>query len=120
MYKILVIEDDADIAEALQLTFEEAGFAAQTSDADVDLIALAKSYKPDLIMLDLLLSGVDGREVCKALKKDAATKEIPILFTSAHPDAKRSSVEAGADDFIAKPFDITELVGTVEKLITKN
>jgi DNA-binding response OmpR family regulator len=68
---------------------------------------------PDLILLDVLLSGKDGRDIVKYLKQHEETKRIPVIIFSAHPGAEQTALEAGADDFMAKPFEIDDLLARV-------
>lgn len=115
--QILVVDDDPDILDAIGWMLEDAGYQVQTSDRgdsaenlhgdDADL--------PDLIILDVLLSGKDGRAICKLLKSRRDTQDIPIVMVSAHPSAVGSSRAVGADDFVAKPFDIDVLLAAVER-----
>lgn len=114
---ILIVDDDPDILEALQLIFESVGFTVRTTPKGEETFALVQRFHPDAIMLDVLLSGVDGREICKALKADEATKRIPVIMISAHPVAHISTIAAGADKFVSKPFDMHTLIQTVELLV---
>ena len=118
MKQILIVDDDPDILDALQFVLKDAGYtteATQSGESAENLIH--ENVFPDLIILDVLLSGKDGREICSKLKHNEKTKKIPILMISAHPDIKRSVIESGADAFIAKPFDIEELLQTIKSLI---
>lgn len=78
---------------------------------------VTKMYKflPSLLLLDIWMSGLDGRDICKELKSDDKTKKIPIIMISANKDTKQIALEAGADGFIAKPFEIDTLIETVER-----
>lgn len=114
---ILVVDDDEGIIEAFKLMLESRDYKVKTScDADI-LNKLSKTNLPDLILLDVLLSGVDGRTICKELKSQKETRNIPIIMVSAHPDARKSTLQAGADDFLAKPFEMDTLLSMVEKYI---
>lgn len=115
--KILIVDDDPDILEALQLTFEFEGYTVSTITKGEETYRMVESFKPDVIILDVLLSGKDGRTICKKLKADHLTRTIPIIMISAHPNAEQSTIEVGADDFLAKPFDIDQLVGKVENIV---
>lgn len=117
MKKVLVIDDDPDILEAVQLVLKTGGYDSQIVKKSNETCYKVRDYKPDLIILDVLLSGNDGRKICKKLKSDERTKQIPIIMISAHPTAKDSVKTCGADSFIAKPFSITELLAEVEKYI---
>lgn len=106
---ILVIDDDPDIAEALQFMLETVGYSVTTSSQGDGIVSNGKAL-PDLILLDILLSGSDGRDICKRLKRDTTARHIPIIMISAHPGVEESVKAAGAQDFIAKPFDMDDLL----------
>lgn len=114
---ILVIEDDKGILEALKMALEFDGYTVTTSEKGdyADKLMKGKTPLPDLLILDILLSGKDGRIICKKLKKHAKTKHVPIIMMSAHPGAEKTVKEAGADRFIAKPFAIDEFLIAVKK-----
>ncbi len=111
--KILVVDDEPDILEFLQVILEEEGYAVLTSDKGEFLEQLHNGGLPDLILVDVLLSGKDGREIVKHLKSQEETKHIPVIMFSAHPSAEQTAREAGAEDFLAKPFEIDELLAKV-------
>lgn len=116
MKKILVVDDDEAILEAFELALESAGYSVQTTDENGEGIKkIIKNNRPDLIILDVLLSGHDGRDICRDLKKTQSFKDIPVIMASAHPDARETSVKAGADDFLSKPFDIDVMLSKIEK-----
>jgi DNA-binding response OmpR family regulator len=114
---ILVVDDDPDILDALEWMLEDAGYEVQTSDKGdyAENLHDTNGGLPDLIILDVLLSGKDGRTICRLLKNRPDTRRIPIVMISAHPSAAGSVRAVGADDFVAKPFDIDELLSTVER-----
>lgn len=113
--KILVVDDDPDILEFLQVILEEEGYQVVTSEKGEYLEQLHNGGLPDFILLDVLLSGKDGREIVKYLKQQTETKCIPVMMFSAHPSAEQTAIEAGADDFIAKPFDINNLLTKIAR-----
>jgi DNA-binding response OmpR family regulator len=117
MKKILVVDDDKDILDSLSTILEMLGYDTQTTTKGDETFLKIDTFKPDLIILDVLLAGKDGRHICKQLKTEEKTKHIPIIMISAHPGANKSANEAGADDFVAKPFDITVLLEKVKKYI---
>lgn len=117
MKKILVVDDDPDILEVVSLVLTTEGYAAEGITKGDETYQKIQEYKPHLIVLDVLLSGNDGRVICKTLKEDAHTKDIPIIMMSAHPSAKNSVIECGADSFIPKPFSIDNLLSTVNSYI---
>ena len=73
-----------------------------------------KMELPDLLLLDIWMSGEDGRDICKKLKQSELTKNIPVIMVSASKDIKESALAAGADDFLAKPFEMNELLGKIK------
>lgn len=115
MAKVLIVDDDPDILEVLQLTLQMEGFETKTNAHGDQLFHEVDVFKPDVIILDILLSGSDGRVLCRKLKSGIKTKQIPVILISAHPKLKESISESGADDFIPKPFDIEDLITRVEK-----
>ena len=116
--RILIVDDEPDILEFLQIIFEEAGFLAVTTEKGDYLEKLHQGAMPDLVLLDMLLSGRDGREIVRQLKSNGKTKHVPVIMFSAHPSAEKTAREAGADDFVEKPFDIDVLLQKVERLIS--
>jgi DNA-binding response OmpR family regulator len=115
MKKILVIDDDKDILEALQLILEGEGYYVQTATKEFEALSQLSSFVPDLVILDVLLSGEDGRVVCEKIKNNTNYSHIPVLMMSAHLTAKDSSYNMGADSFLAKPFDIAELLQKINQ-----
>jgi CheY-like chemotaxis protein len=114
--KILVVDDDPDILEVLQLILEEEGYLTRTATQAQSLDRLL-NFQPDLILLDVLLSGSDGRVISKRLKSQETTRHIPIVLMSAHVSAKTTLAQSQADDFIAKPFEVNALLSTVHKYV---
>ena len=114
--KILVVDDEPDILEFLQIIFEEAGYLVATTEKGDYLDKFKSNPLPDLVLLDMLLSGKDGREIVKQLKSQAKTRHIPVIMFSAHPSAQKTALAAGADDFVEKPFDIDTLLDKVQRL----
>jgi DNA-binding response OmpR family regulator len=118
--RVLVVEDEPDILDALQITLEDAGYAVTTTEKGEyaeNLHGTGGEVLPDLIILDVLLSGKDGRAICQKLKAQADTRHIPIIMISAHPNAKESVANVGADAFLAKPFELDALLETVAMYI---
>ena len=115
--EILVVDDDPDILDALRFLLEFAGYEVKTTEKGeyAENLRDTNGGFPDLIILDVLLSGKDGRLICQKLKSQHDTNHIPIIMISAHPNAKQSVAAVGADDFLAKPFDADELLAMVEK-----
>jgi DNA-binding response OmpR family regulator len=113
MAKILVVDDDTDILSVMEILLTMKGFEVQVTSKGENTFPKIASFKPDLILLDVLISGHDGRVICKKLKSDEETRNIPVIMFSAHPGAAASIAEYGANDFIAKPFDVNNLMKKV-------
>lgn len=109
--RVLVADDDPAIVDSMQMMLEMEGFEVNTI-VDGEMIYKMENY-PDVMLLDIWMSGQDGREICKYLKNDPKTSHIPVIMISASRDVKESAKKAGADDFIAKPFEMEELVNKV-------
>jgi len=119
--KILVIEDERDILEVLEYNLTREGFSVTTSSDGVEGLDLAKNSHPDLILLDLMLPGLDGLEVCKRLKEVSATKSISVIMVTAKGEESDIVIGLGlgADDYVAKPFSPKELVGRVKAVLRR-
>jgi DNA-binding response OmpR family regulator len=117
--KILVVDDEPDILEFVQAILEDEGYMVATTSKGEYVETLHNGGLPDLIVLDVLLSGKDGRAIARQLKSQENTKRIPIIMFSAHPSAEQTALEAGADDFIAKPFEIDNLLEKIATQFTK-
>ncbi len=114
--KILIADDDEGIVDAVTMILEVMGYDVEFT-YDGGAVIDAVKNKPDLIMLDIWMSGYDGRDICKLLKNDPQYKEIPILMISASRDIKQSAMDAGANDFMEKPFEMDSLLNKVDLLL---
>lgn len=112
--KILVADDNPAILDALKIMLEEEGYEVETTE-DGTAAKNMQAPLPDLLLLDLWMSGMDGRDICKHLKSAAATKHIPVIMVSATKNIEQIAKDSGADDFIAKPFQMEHLLATVAK-----
>ena len=115
--KVLIVDDDPDITTFLQVLLEDEGYAVVTTNKGKDVELLLPVDLPRLIVLDVLLSGMDGRDIARKLKDSEATRHIPIIMISAHPSAETTALSSGADEFLAKPFDIYAFLALVTKHI---
>jgi len=114
MTRILIIDDDPGIRDILKIIFERAGYQAIMESGGE--CVLHDDYElPDIFLLDRYLSGTDGLEICRHLKSSPYSANIPVIMLSATPDLAPLAIAAGADDFIEKPFDITDILKIVEK-----
>jgi DNA-binding response OmpR family regulator len=112
--KIFVADDDASIVDAIQLILEDAGYTVKTT-VDGKTVQDMQQELPDLLLLDIWMSGMDGSKICAHLKAQPRTKNIPIIIVSANKDTKSIALDCGADDFLSKPFDMHELLDKVAK-----
>ena len=112
----MVADDDLSILECVKLMLEFDGYTVQTTTMGNSLLTL--QVLPDLILLDIWMSGVDGREICKLLKADLKTSHIPVLLFSASTKLCLSATEAGADDYLEKPFEMNDLLRKIAQLLT--
>lgn len=108
---VLIVEDETDILQLLKYNVESAGFEVSTAEDGYEALSLAKRQLPDLILLDLMIPGLDGFEVCRELKRNAETKHIPIIMLTAKGEEidRIVGLELGADDYVVKPFSPREL-----------
>ena len=113
--KILVVDDEPDILEFLQDLLEGEGYTVAITDKAEYVQKLRAGGLPDLILIDVLLSGKYGRTIVKQLKSQEATRHVPVIMFSAHPSAEESVRVAGADDFVAKPFELDEVLAKIAK-----
>jgi DNA-binding response OmpR family regulator len=120
--KILVVEDDPDQLEVIRLSLKEAGFAIGTAIDGTDALVKTRSILPDLIVLDLMLPGLNGFDVCKALRRDPVTASVPIIMLTGMRSqfGRFAGFESGANDFLLKPFDSEELISKVEELLNRS
>ena len=116
--KVLIADDDPAILEAMTLILEDAGYDVKTT-VNGHTEKFAQEYLPDVILLDIWMSGMDGRNICKSLKAKKLTKHIPVIMISANKDTEKIAKEAGADGFLAKPFDMKDLLSTVATYTSK-
>lgn len=120
MAKILVIDDDRGILDAMSMILQEYEYHVRGVSEESEVYPAIKEFSPDLIILDILLSGSDGREICKKLKADEKTRRIPIMLSSAHTDIDKDMVICQANDILPKPFELDTLLHKVENLVSKN
>jgi CheY-like chemotaxis protein len=118
MKQIIVADDDASMRDIFQLILKRAGYTV-TSYSDGEILMGNNFELPDLFILDKQLSGIDGLDVCRFLKNQESTKKIPVIIISASPYVATLASEAGADDFIEKPFKTKDLLAMAEKYINK-
>ncbi|KIO75203.1 histidine kinase [Pedobacter lusitanus] len=114
MLKILAVDDDKAILDVIRFILEEEGYEVITLANGNNILDMVKQISPDLILLDVMLGGLDGREICKALKAHEQFKKIPVVIISASHQLSDLLLPGSPDNFLAKPFDIDHLVQIVK------
>jgi len=116
--KILVVDDEVSLQETLAYNLKKQGYEVQTTGDGTEALELARELEPDLIILDVMLPGLDGFEVCRILRKEMST---PVLMLTARDDEidRVVGLEVGADDYLAKPFSMRELLARVKAMLRR-
>ncbi len=114
MNRILIVEDNHDVLWVVKIVLKRYGFKVMAIPRGEDVMDKTRTFRPHLILLDVVLSGISGVDVCNELKANEKTKEIPIIMFSAHANMNDILKLSKPDDFIAKPFDVNELVKKIK------
>ena len=115
--KIMIADDDPAILDSVGLLLEFEGYEVQTTPDAAILLTMETGF-PDLLLLDIWMSGTDGRDICRHLKKQKLTSKLPIVLISASREIEQSAIDAGANDFLAKPFEVNDLIKKIEQHIS--
>jgi DNA-binding response OmpR family regulator len=114
--KIMIADDDPGIVDAIELMLTYEGYEVKTTSNGATFSEVKKN-NPDLVLLDIWMSGEDGREICRKIKATKQTKAIPVIIISASKDIERSAIDSGADGFLEKPFEMNELLDKIKSLL---
>lgn len=117
MKRILIIDDDIDILASLQRLLSINNFEVDITSKWHDVFDKIGSFKPNLIILDVFLAGIDGRNICKQLKRENITRQIPVLMFSGNESVADNIISYGADDFISKPVNLPVLLTKIDGLL---
>ncbi|HIH87006.1 MAG TPA: response regulator [Methanosarcinales archaeon] len=119
--KILIVDDELDTLIPLKRALEAEDYLVVEASSGMEAIEKTRSNHPDLILLDLMMPGMDGFEVCNVLKDDTLTGSIPIIMLTAKGeiDDKIEGIETGADDYVTKPFDLSELKARIKMILRR-
>ncbi len=115
MSKILLVEDDPSILEVTTIILEQEGYEVLKACNKTEVNEILEVELPDLILLDIWVSGLDGGLFTKKLKGDDKTKDIPVILVSANTDIQKIANDSGANGYLEKPFDLDDLIATVKK-----
>lgn len=116
--KILICDDDEGILDLLELILKEEGYEAIAEINSLNLAGLIDREQPDLLVLDLWMPVLSGDQVLRTIRDDPQTQTLPVIVISASGDGRNIAMNAGANDFLAKPFDLDQLVNRVKTLLT--
>lgn len=119
--KILIVDDEEHIVELIRFNLLNAGYEVFTANDGIEAVKIAKAEKPNLLLLDLMLPGIDGFDVCKEIKRDNEMKKTSIIMLTAKGEEldKILGLELGADDYITKPFSVRELLARVKAVLRR-
>ncbi|MGV2644140.1 response regulator, partial [Clostridium perfringens] len=119
--KILVVDDEDHIVELISYNLTSSGYKVITANNGLDAVRLAKEENPKLMLLDLMIPGLDGFDVCKAIRNDSETKDISVIMLTAKGEEldKILGLELGADDYMTKPFSIRELLARIKAVLRR-
>lgn len=115
--RLLILDDDKDILDVMKEIFIDEGYEVKTIESGDNILSDVANYRPDIILLDYILHGINGGELCHQIKTNQATCTIPIIIVTAYSKVINSLGNYGCDSFVSKPFDITELVQQVNELL---
>ena len=115
---VLVVDDDPDIGTMLKMMLEYKGYAVTLLSNAGQTEQQLSNEVTDLVILDMLIAGTNGTDVCRSIRSNPLSAEVPVLMISALPDARKVCIDAGANDFISKPFEMKELLSRITHLLT--
>jgi DNA-binding response OmpR family regulator len=118
-HSILVVDDDPDISMMLKLMLEYKGYSVTVLSKVEETVKTLEDNNYSMAIIDMLLSGVSGIDICSRIRSNQSTAQCPVLMISAHPNAKEICLQAGADDFISKPFDMNDILSRIGHLVNK-
>lgn len=117
MNKILVVDDDTDILALVETALTMNNFTVEAIPKWEKIEDNLEKFKPDLVLLDVYLAGADGRDICKKIKQDEQTHDIPVILFSANAEMGNHLEECSAEAFIAKPFELSHLIKTIREYV---
>jgi DNA-binding response OmpR family regulator len=117
--KVIIVDDDRDTREMLTLALELEGFGVSQAANGLRLISAMHVDRPDVILLDVMMSWIDGFELCRAIKKNRTFADIPVIFISARKsiEDEKAGLDAGAVDYFAKPLDVDRLIARIREIL---
>lgn len=119
--KILVVDDEEDVTDLISYHLESEGLTVKTINDPGLIIGMGRDFQPDLFLLDIMMPGIDGIQICRMIRADSKLKDVPVVFLTAksEDDDKILGWETGADDYICKPFNIKELILRIKAILKR-
>jgi DNA-binding response OmpR family regulator len=117
MIKVLIIDDDPDVRTLMDALMKKHGYEVDTASRGEEVFTKIKEFNPAVILLDVLLNGADGRDICRQIKANEQTKHIQVIMFSAHPGAADNIASYGADHFVSKPVNTKALLQKLDNWV---
>ena len=118
--RVLVIDDDPAVLAMIEEVLSYEQYNVKALNTSLGALKDIREFKPDIVLVDYLIDHINGGDICSSIKSDPALKNIPVIIISAYPKVFHSVGPYNSDAFISKPFDLSELIGTIEACIRKN
>ena len=122
MHRVLVVDDESDVTELLQYRLEQEGYRVATLNNPLGFVAKVLEFEPDLMLLDIMMPELSGIQLCRIVRADPSMKDIPVIFLSARGEVEDriKGLEAGAEDYVSKPFNTNELLLRISKMLKRS
>ena len=122
MYRVLVVDDESDVTELLQFRLEQEGYRVATLNDPLGFVVKVREFEPDLMLLDIMMPELSGIQLCRIVRADPLMKDIPVIFLSARGEVEDriKGLEAGAEDYVSKPFNTNELLLRISKMLKRS
>ena len=121
MHRVLVVDDESDVTELLKYRLEQEGYRVATLNDPLGFVAKVREFEPDLMLLDIMMPELSGIQLCRIVRADPSMKDIPVIFLSARGEVEDriKGLEAGAEDYVSKPFNNNELMLRISKMLKR-
>lgn len=118
--KVVIVEDEDNVRETIELLLTNAGFTVKSFATGNEILRTIQEFNPDVILLDVILGDIDGRDICREIKANSITSHIPVIMLSGVPDVYNAILDVGANDVISKPFDETTLLNRIDRQLSNS
>ena len=122
IHRVLVVDDESDVTELLKYRLEQEGYRVATLNDPLGFVAKVREFEPDLMLLDIMMPELSGIQLCRIVRADPSMKDIPVIFLSARGEVEDriKGLEAGAEDYVSKPFNNNELMLRISKMLKRS